>query len=80
MKNINEDFMHGVPEFVLRRACDEFVENVRQQVKRFIISDKSRTQQERYEAILRANDILEELEKEAYDMLETKLFQFVRSV
>lgn len=80
MKTIKEDFMHGVPEHVLRRAAESFVDDVRQQVTRFIMTDRSRTKQERHEAITRANDVLEELEKETYDLMETKLFQFVRSV
>jgi hypothetical protein len=77
---IREEFMRGVPEWALRQATSKYVEEIRQHVKTFIMMNKSQTGEGQKEAIAAANLVLEELEDETYDLLEDKLYQFIRRV
>lgn len=79
-RTIREEFMRGVPEWALRQAVKEYVERIRQHVKTFVLANKSITSVGQREAIAVGNDVLDELEEETYDLLEDKLFQFVRRV
>lgn len=79
-KLVKEEYMRGVPDHVLRSATSEYVENVRRQVFRYILANKSRTPSEKRQALAAANVVLGELEKQANDLLEEKLWAFMRNV
>lgn len=79
-KAIREEYLRGVPEFVLRQATTKYVEEIRQQLFRFILANKSNTGPDQREAIAAANEVLEELETKANDLLEDQLYQFIRRV
>ncbi len=76
-KIVREEFMRGVPEFVFREAVDKFVEEIRQQLKKHILVVKKDPTDQR-EAIRIANETLKELEQEAYELLENKLWQYAQ--
>lgn len=77
---IREEFLRGVPEFALRQATRNYVDEVRQHVKRFVLMNKSQTTADQRYTIDLANQVLEELEEETFNLLEDKLWQFVRQV
>lgn len=79
-KAIREEYLRGVPEFALRQATRSYVEEVRQHVKRFVLMNKSQTTADQRYTIDLANQVLEELEEETFNLLEDKLWQFVRQV
>jgi len=77
---IREEYLQGVPEFVLRQATERYVDEIRQHIKRFIVVSKSRDATQQRESMTVANKVLEELEEEVHELLEAKLYQFVRQV
>lgn len=77
---VREEFMRGVPEWALREATKKYVDEIRQYVKRFIMMNKSETNIDQQEAMAIANEVLEELEDKAYNLLEDQLYQFIRRV
>ena len=77
-KMIHEEYMRGVPEFMLRDATHKYVEVIRQHVQRHIAATKKSPIAAR-EAIELANKTLLELEEEANQLLENKLWEFIRS-
>ena len=76
-KIIHEEYMRGVPEFVLREVTHQYVEEIRKHVQRHILATKKSPNDSR-EAIDTANDILKQLEIEANELLEAKLWQFMQ--
>ncbi len=79
-KAIREEYLRGVPEFVLRQATTKYVDEIRQQIFRFIMMNKSQTPADQREAQAAANQVLEDLESKANDLLEDSLYQFIRQV
>jgi len=77
---IREEYLRGVPEFVLRTATKKYVDEIRQHVARYIMANKSNTSADRREAIAAADDVLEDLESKVNDLLEDQLFAFARRV
>jgi hypothetical protein len=77
---INEEYLHGVPEWQLRMDTKEFVDTIRDRIKRYILLNKSENSLDRQEAISAMNDICEELEEKVYDVLESELYNFMRKV
>lgn len=77
---VNEEFLRGIPEFVLRQATEKYVDEIRKQIFRFIMTNKSSSDVERRDALAAANQVLEELEEKANDLLEDQLYQFIRRV
>lgn len=79
-KAIREEYLRGVPEFVLRQATEKYVQEIRQHIFRFILANKSAVEVDQRAAIAAANEVLEELEQKANDLLEDQLYQFIRKV
>ena len=79
-KLIREEYLHGVPEFVLRQATEKYVDEIRKYIIRFVLTDKSNTGSDQRAAIAAMNDVLEELEEKANDLLEDQLWNFLRRV
>ncbi len=79
-KTINEEFLRGIPEFILRQATSKYVDEVRQHIFRFILENKSVSKIEQRQSIAAANEVLEELEVKANELLEEQLFQFIKQV
>jgi hypothetical protein len=77
---IHEEYLRGVPEYALRTATEKYVDEIRQHVFRFILANKSATGQDQRAAIAAANEVLEELEEKANDLLEDSLYRFIRQV
>lgn len=76
-KIISEELLRGVPEFVIRQASSDCVDRVRQHVTRFI-QQRAENQIHARELTKLANQLLEELEDEMYDLIEDKLLAFVQ--
>lgn len=77
---ITEEYLRGVPEFVLRQTTEKYVEEVRRHILKFILAQKSDTGIDQRAAMAAANEVLEELNEEAFDLLEDKLWSFLRRV
>lgn len=75
-----EERLRGVPDYLLRRASEEFVENVRRSLKKFIIMNKSKSRQEQQAAVVAMEGALDELEKEAHELVKDKLWMFLNNV
>lgn len=74
------DFVRGVPEFALRQATKKYVEELRQQIRRYILMNKSGSTKEQHTVAVLSEDALDELEKELNDLVKDKLAQFIRQV
>jgi hypothetical protein len=75
---IREEFMRGVPEFMLRKATDDCVSQVRAQVMKFI-QVRSEDPTHRRELTKLADDAFEELDEKLYQTLEDSLYQFLQN-
>lgn len=74
---IREEFMRGVPEFVLRQAADECTDRVRQHVEKFV---QMRAQNPKHmrEMLGKTNAALDEMREEMYQLIEDKLFSIIQ--
>lgn len=77
---IKEEYLHGVPEWQLRKDTTDFVNVIRQRITRFILLNKSENSVDQREAINAMNDVCDECEDKVYDVLEDQLFNFTRRV
>ena len=77
---IREEYLHGVPEWALRQDTTDFVDVLRNRIKKFILLNKSENPSDQREAIAAMNDVCESLEEKIYDVLEDALFNFTRRV
>ena len=77
---IREEYLHGVPEWALREDTTNFVNQLRERIKKFILINKSENPSDQREAIAAMNDVCEQLEERVYDMIEDALFNFTRRV
>lgn len=77
---VNEEYLRGVPEFVLRQATTRYVDEIRQHIKRYIVMNKSNDDQQQREAIEVANEVLVDLEQKLNDTLDDQLWAFIKSV
>lgn len=77
---IREEYLHGVPEFELRQASTDFVDQLRKKIKKFILINKSENPEDQREAIQAMNDVCDQLEEKVYDTIEDALFNFTRRV
>lgn len=77
---IREEYLQGVPEWQLRQDTSEFVDKIRDRVKRFILLNKSQTALDQREAIATMNQVCDDLEEKVYEVLENQLFNFTRKV
>lgn len=77
---IHEEYLRGVPEFVLRDATKKYVQEIRQHIFRFITTNKSQTKTDQRQAIAACNEVMDELEKNINDLLEDQLWNFIRRV
>lgn len=74
---VKEEFMRGVPEFVLQQAVDDCVIRIRDHVKKFIATRaENPTHSRELQAI--ADEALEELDEEMYALIEDKLWSFLQ--
>lgn len=77
---IREEYLRGVPEFILRQATTRYVDEIRQHIKRYIVMNKSRDPDQQREAIAAANAVLEDLEEKSNDLLDDQLWTFIKQV
>jgi hypothetical protein len=77
---ITEEYLRGIPEFVLRNATKKYVDEIKQHISRYIMANKSNTSADRRAALAAADSVLEDLEKKVNDLLENQLFAFTRQV
>lgn len=76
---IREEYLRGVPDWALRQVAKNAVDELREHIKRYVSSNK-KSQADVQHAFKEADEALNELEDEITDLIEEKLFQFVRRV
>lgn len=77
---VREELLRGVPEFALRTATKKYVEELRRMIVRYVLVHKSGSSIERREALAAANEVLEQLEEKANDLVEEELWLFIRRI
>lgn len=75
---IKDEYMRGVPEFMLRKASSDCVEQVRSQVMKFI-QLRAEDPTHRRELTQLADTAFEELDEKLYQELENSLYQFLQN-
>jgi len=75
---IREEFMRGVPEFMVRQASIDCIEVLRQHIQKFIGLRAQNPTQAR-EMLQSANEVLKELEVEMNRLIEDKLWKFLNT-
>jgi len=78
-KVVAEALMRGVQEHQFVSATRDYVENIEQLLRRHILLDKSMTPIERERAFQQMSSALKDLEKEAIELLDDKLQEFMRA-
>lgn len=76
---IREELLHGVPDFALRRATDEYIEALQRAIIPHV-RVTSRSPQETREGQARLKSALEQLGDEVQALLQDRLYQWVRKV
>lgn len=79
-KLIREEFLRGIPEFVLRQATERYVDEIRQHINKFITANKSENGIDQQNAMEAANSVLEDLQEESFNLLNDKLWTFIQQV
>lgn len=77
---LDEEYLHGVPEWELRQSVSDFVEQIRSKITGYVLINKSQTGMDRAEAISAMTQVCDELEEKVYAQLENELFSFIRQV
>lgn len=75
---IREEYIRGVPEFVLRQATEKYVKEIRNQLFKHILLDRSKTQVEQKRAVSAANEALDQFENDTNASLEDVLWSFLQ--
>ena len=79
-KQIREEFLRGIPDYALKQATEDFVEEIKMYMKRYILSDKSKSSKEQKDAMIAAQESLDSLEVKVNDLLDEHLYMFIRNV
>jgi hypothetical protein len=77
---INEEYLRGIPEFVLRQATTKYVDEIRQHLKAFVLLNKSENGVERKEALDSMNETVDSLEEKVNQLLQDELWAFTQQV
>jgi hypothetical protein len=81
LKNlINEEYLKGVPEFLLQQATEKYVAELRQHIKRYILVHKSESTADQREALAAADKVLYDLEEKTNKLMEDALFEWLRQI
>lgn len=75
---LSENILGQIPDFKIEEAVDACIQLLSQQVKTYILADRSHDPIERNEAINHAHDALKELRVELLEKVQEKLFGFTR--
>jgi len=75
---IREEFMQGVPEFMLRQASNEFVDKISQHIQKFVATRAENPTHAR-EMLQSANETLNSLNEKVYALVEEKLWEFLHT-
>jgi DNA polymerase III psi subunit len=78
-RKLAEEYVRGVPEWALREATTRYADEIRHQLKRhiFLVVDND---SDRRDAIMVADDVLKAFEKEANELLEEKIVEFMNRI
>lgn len=76
--NLNEEYLRGIPEHVLRTATKKYIDELKQHMFRYVLANKSSTAIEQRQSIAAVELVAEDLEEKANALLEDALFQFTR--
>ena len=79
-KLISEEYLRGIPEFVLRQATEKYINDIRQQLTKFVLLSKSEDAIQRKEALDSMNDTLDSLEEKANQLMQDELWAFTQQV
>ena len=74
---IQEEFLRGVPEFMLRDITSRYMESIKNMLERHIEMTSIDPTQTR-EKMDAANEVMKSLEEDVYQVLEDKLWQFMQ--
>ncbi len=77
LRNLINEEMRGVPEFVLRNVTNGYIDTIRKHVHKHITMTAKSPADARFK-IEEANKVLKELEDEACQLLEDKLWQWLQ--
>lgn len=72
-----EEFIKGIPEFVLRQTTENYVEQIKDHLVKHILMWKSTTEAQRQLALAAADETMNDLEKKILNLLESSLHGFV---
>jgi len=75
---IREEFIKGIPEFLLRNVTDECAERLKAYILKFIQSRAQNSTHQR-ELIAAANETIAELKEKLYADVEDKLYSFIQN-
>jgi hypothetical protein len=75
---IKEEYMRGVPEFMVREVVEDCTSKLDSHIKRYIqmnAQDSKRTS----ELHSQANDMLEELKTELFNLISSHIYSFMQN-
>lgn len=74
---IQEEFMRGVPEFELQEATHNYIQQIKNRVKKHIEQTSNSPSQAR-EKHVAMSEVFAELESDVNDLLEDKIWSFMQ--
>lgn len=77
---IREEYLRGVPEFVVRQATDRFIDDIKAEVIKYVLAHRSRSVIERERVLDEMSEHLDDLKADVNDLLDEKLYAFVQSI
>ena len=79
-RQVNEEYLYGIPEFVLQDLTKKYISSIKDQISRYIMISKSEDATQRRESLAAANETLESLEEKINALLEDELHSFIGKV
>lgn len=73
---VREEFMRGVPDFVIRQATDDYINNLRELSLRHL-QQRSQSASDRSNMTAEVDKSLNDLSEELHELVNDKLFRLV---
>jgi septal ring factor EnvC (AmiA/AmiB activator) len=76
---VREEYMRGVPEFMLQDASRKYVDEIKNNVKRHI-QEVTSSPDEAREAFDKLDAVFKELETDVNQLMENRIWQFLQHI
>lgn len=79
-QTVSEDYLRGIPDFVLREEASKCASNMKKHIAQFVLMNKSKSHDEQRVSMQAAQEIVDDFEKEVFELMQNKLWQYLRQI